>query len=109
MSESGSKLAAAEVTSAVAATVALAATGGSRFVRWLAQRTKTTDELAQYQREVMAHFTRFERWCARVDDFMARYGEHRIADERFMARADAGLRSFAQRIGRLERTQDHAA
>ena len=109
MSESSSKLVAAEVTSAIAALLGLFAAGGSRFVDWLTQRRKRTDELAEQRRLVMEHFGRFERWCDRVDEFMARSTEHRIATERFMARVDVALRSLAQRIGRLERAQDHAA
>ena len=95
--------------SAVVAAVALLATGGTRLVGWLVHRTKSTDQLAQHRSDVMERFDRFERWCARVDAFMATYTEHRIADERFMARTDAALAALAQRIGRVERVQDHAA
>jgi hypothetical protein len=109
VSESSSKLTGAEVTSAAVAAVGLLAAGGSRFIGWLIHRTKSTDQLAQHRGDVMERFDRFERWCARVDAFMATYTEHRIADERFMARADAALSSLAQRIGRVERVQDHAA
>ena len=38
-----------------------------------------------------------------------RYNEHQIADERFMARAETALNALGQRIGRVERVQDHAA
>lgn len=109
MSESSNKLVAAELTSAIAALVGLLAAGGSRFVRWFVQRRKTTQELAEQRHNVMEHLERFERWCARVDAFMASYTEHRIADERFMARTDSALESLAQRIGRVERVQDNAA
>jgi hypothetical protein len=109
VSESSSKLTGAEVTSAIAAVVGLLAAGGSRAVGWLIHRTRSTDQLAQQRGDVMERFDRFERWCARVDEFMARYTEHRIADERFMARTDTALHSLAQRIGRVERVQDHAA
>jgi hypothetical protein len=97
------------VTSAIAAVVGLLAAGGLRAVGWLSHRTKATNELVQDRRDVMERFDRFERWCARVDEFMARYTEHRIVDERFMARTDTALHSLAQRIGRVERVQDHAA
>ena len=109
MSESSSKLTGAEVTSAVVAVLGLLAAGGSRFVGWLVHGTRNKTELAEHRRDVMERFDRFERWCARVDAFMTTYTEHRIADERFMARADAALNSLAQRIGRVERVQDHAA
>ena len=109
MSESSNKLTGAELTSAIVAVVGLLATGGSRLVGWLMHRTKRTDELAQHRCDVIERFDRFERWCTRVDQFMATYTEHRIADERFMARAETALHSLAQRIGRLERVQDHAA
>ena len=109
MSESSSKMAVAELMAAAVAMVGLLATGGSRLVGWLIRRTKATDEQAQHRDDVMERFDRFERWCARVDAFMATYTEHRMADERFMARADAALASLAQRIGRVERVQDNAA
>ena len=109
MSESSSKLVAAEVTSAIAALLGLFAAGASRMIGWLIQRRKKTDELAEQRRQVVEHFDRFERWCTRVDEFMARSTEHRMVTERFMARADVALHSVAQRIGRLERVQDHAA
>ena len=109
MSDSSSKLAVAEMASAIAAALGLIAAGASRFVGWLVHRTKHTDALAQHRSEIMERFDRFERWCARVDAFMMRYNEHRITDERFMARTDTALSSLAQRIGRVERVQDHAA
>ena len=109
MSESNRGLTAAEATSAVVAVFGLLAAGGSRFVGWLVHGTRNKTELAEHRRDVMERFDRFERWCARVDAFMASYTEHRIADERFMARTDAALTSLAQRIGRVERVQDHAA
>ena len=106
MSDSSSRMAAAEVASAIAAAVGLFAAGGSRFVGWLVHRTKHTDALGQHRSDVMARFDRFERWCARVDAFMMRYSEHRIADERFMARSETALAALGQRIGRVERVQD---
>ena len=109
MSESSSKLVAAELTSAIAALLGLFVTGGSRMVSWLVHRRKKIDEAAEQRRHVMQHLERFQLWCVRVDEFMARYTEHRIADERFMARTDTALQSLAQRVGRLERAQDHAA
>jgi hypothetical protein len=109
MSDSSSRMAVAETASAIAAAVGLLATGGSRLVGWLVHRTKRTDQLAQHRSDIMERFDRIERWCARVDDFMARSAEHRITDERFMARTDTALSSLAQRIGRVERVQDHAA
>jgi hypothetical protein len=108
MSDSSSKMAVAEMASAIAAAVGLLATGGSRLVGWLAHRTKRTDALTQHRSEVMVRFDRFERWCARVDAFMMRYNEHRIADERFMARSETALNALGQRIARVERVQDHA-
>ena len=108
MSDSSSKMAVAEMASAIAAALGLIAAGASRFVRWLAHRTKHTDALAQHRSDVMERFDRIERWCARVDDFMARSTEHRITDERFMARTDTALNSLGQRIGRVERVQDAA-
>jgi hypothetical protein len=104
-----SKVAGAELTSAIVAVLGLALAGGSRLVGWLIYRTKSTDELAKHQEDVMDRFDRLERWCARVDAFMASNTEHRVADERFMARTDVALHSLAQRIGRVERVQDHAA
>jgi hypothetical protein len=109
VSESSSKLVVAEVTSAIAALLGLCAAGGSRTIGWFIHRRTKADELAEQRRQVMEHFDRFERWCARVDEFMARSTEHRMVTERFMARADVAFRSVAQRIGRLERVQDHAA
>ena len=109
MSDSSSKMAVAEMASAIAAALGLIAAGTSRFVGWLVHRTKHTDALAQHRNEVMARFDRFERWCARVDAFMMRYNEHRIADERFMARAETAVNALGQRIGRVERVQDSAA
>jgi hypothetical protein len=103
------KVAGAELTSAIVAVLGLLVAGGSRFVGWLIHGTKNKTELAEHRRDVMERFDRFERWCARVDAFMASYTEHRIADERFMARTDVALNSLAQRIGRVERVQDHAA
>jgi hypothetical protein len=102
-------VAAAEIASAIVAALGLLTAGGSRLIGWLAHRTKTTDQLAQHRGAVMERFDRFERWCARVDAFMASYTEHRISDERFMARTDTALNSLAQRIARVERVQDHAA
>jgi hypothetical protein len=102
-------MAAAETASAIAAAVGLIAAGASRLFGWLVHRTKHTDALAQHRGEIMVRFDRFERWCARVDAFMMRYNEHRIADERFMARTETALSSFGQRIGRVERVQDSAA
>jgi hypothetical protein len=104
-----SKVAGAEVASAAVAVLGLLAAFGSRLVGWLIHRTRSTDGLVQHRTDVMERFDRLERWCARVDEFMATYIEHRIADERFMARTDTALHSFAQRIGRVERVQDHAA
>jgi len=109
VSESSSKLVAAEVTSAIAALLGLFAAGASRTISGISQRRKKADELAEQRRQLMEHFDRFERWCARVDEFMARSTEHRIVTERFMARADVALRSVAQRIGRLERAQDRVS
>src|SRR5258708_3787957 len=109
MSDSSSKVVAAETASAIAAAVGLLTTGGSRLVGWLVHRTKRTDQVAQHRSDVMEQFDRIERWCARVDDFIARSTEHRIADERFMARTETALTSLAQRVGRVERVQDHAA
>ena len=109
MSESSSTRGAAEVTSAIAALLGLFAAGTSRMISGISQRRKKADELAEQRRQIMAHLDRFERWCARVDEFMARSTEHRVVTERFMARADVALRSVAQRIGRLERVHDHAA
>jgi hypothetical protein len=109
VSDSSSRMAAAELASAIAAAVGLIAAGGSRLVGWLVHRTKRTDQVAQHRSDVMARFDRFERWCARVDAFMMRYNEHRIADERFMARTETALNALGQRIGRVERVQDHAA
>jgi hypothetical protein len=94
------------VASAVVAVVGLVATAGSRLVGWLTYRRAKQDEFAQHQHDVMERFDRFERWCARVDGFMATATEHRIVDERFMARTDAALNSLAQRIERVERVQD---
>jgi hypothetical protein len=108
VSDSSSKMAVAETASAIAAGVGLFASGGSRLAGWLVHRTKTTDALAQHRSDVMARFDRFERWCARVDVFMMRYSEHRIADERFMARSETALAALGQRIGRVERVQDGA-
>jgi hypothetical protein len=101
-------MAVAETASAIAAAVGLFATGGSRLVGWFSHRTKRTDQLAQHRSEIMARFDQFERWCARVDAFMMRYNEHRIADERFMARTETALTSLGQRVGRVERVQDAA-
>jgi hypothetical protein len=109
MSESNTRVASAELMSAVVAAVALLATGWSRLVGWFVHRTKPTNQLAQHRSDVMERFDRLERWCARVDAFMAMYTEHRIADERFMARTDVALSALAQRIGRVERVQDNAA
>jgi hypothetical protein len=109
VSESSSKLTGAELMSAAVAVVGLLATGGSRLIRWLIHRTKSREESAQHRGDVMERFDRFEHWCARVDAFMATYTEHRISDERFMARTDTALTSLAQRIGRVERVQDNAA
>jgi hypothetical protein len=106
---SSSKAAGAEVTSAIVAVFGLLVAGAARLVGWLVHRTKGTDQLAQHRSDVMERFDRFDRWCARVDAFMASYTEHRITDERFMARTDTALHSLAQRIGRVERVQDHAA
>ena len=109
MSETNSKMAGAEVASAIVAVFGLLAASGSRLVRWLIHGTKNKTELAEHRRDVMDRFDRLERWCARVDAFMASYTTHRIADERFMARTDAALSALAQRIGRVERVQDHVA
>jgi hypothetical protein len=108
VSDTSSKVAAAETASAIAAAVRLIATGASRFVGRLVHRTKQTNALAQHRSEIMNRFDRFERWCARVDAFMMRYNEHRIADERFMARTETALNGLGHRIGRLERVQDAA-
>jgi hypothetical protein len=108
VSDSSSRMAAAEVASAIAAALGLFAAGTSRLFGWLVHRTKHTDALAQHRSDIMARFDRFERWCARVDAFMMRYNEHRIADERFMARTETALTSLGQRVGRVERVQDAA-
>ncbi len=109
MTGPNAKVAGAELMSAIVAALGLVVAGGSRLVGWIVYRTKTTDELAKHQQDVMARFDRLDRWCARVDAFMASSTEHRVADERFMARTDVALNSLAQRIGRVERVQDHAA
>src|SRR5258708_4643189 len=109
VSESSSKVAGAELISAAVAAVGLLVTGGTRLVGWLVRRTKARDQQAQHRDDVMERFDRFERWCARVDAFMATYTEHRIADERFMARTDTALTALAQRVTRVERVQDNAA
>ena len=109
MSGPSSRVAGAEVASATVAVLGLLAAFGSRLVGWLVHRTKSTDQLAQHRNDVMERFDRLERWCARVDAFMASSIEHRVADERFMARTDVALRSLAQRLRRVERVQDHAA
>ena len=109
MSESSSKLAAAEVLSAIVGLFGLMAAGGAKLVGWLVHSTKRRDALAEHRRQISAQFDRLERWMTRVDEHIARSTEHRIACERFMARTDTALQALSRRIARLERMQDHAA
>src|SRR5258708_26437389 len=108
VSESSRKVAGAELIWAGVDGVGLLVTGGTRVVGWLVRRTKARDQQAQHRDDVMERFDRFERWCARVDSFMATYTEHRIADVRFMARTHTALTSLPHRGTRVGRVQANA-